>query len=183
MIHHLAVAALLAAQAAPAERPCITHQEAADMAVALLPFLLDSAAQRCRPHLASTAFLNNGVSAWSARLREEGAPRRESALRGIAKLGGTAPPTGEGGEAAFLFVAQMMTAGMTGQIRPDDCPRIDVIAESLQPLPTENIARLIVAGLGLGMSRREAESETPAVSTDERDDGAQEAAGPPICRS
>ena len=183
MIHHLVAAALLAAQAAPVERPCITHQEAADMAVTLLPFLLDSAAQRCRPHIAPTAFLNSGASAWSARLREEGASRRESALRGIAKLGGTPPPSGEGGEAAFLFVAQMMTVGMTGGIRPDDCPRIDVIAESLQPLPTENIARLIVAGLGLGMSRRQPDPETPETSAGEQADEAQEAAGPPICRS
>ena len=180
MIQHLAVVALLAAQAAPVERACITHQEAADMAVTLLPFLLDSAAQRCRPHLAPTSFLNSGASTWSARLREESAPRRESALRGIAKLGGTPAPSGEGGEAAFLFVVRMMTAGMTGGIRPEDCPRIDVMAESLQPLPTDNIARLIVAGLGLGMSRRETETPEPAA---EQSDGAQEAAGPPICRS
>ena len=33
---------------------CLTREEVGDMAVSLLPFLIDAAAQRCRPHLAAT---------------------------------------------------------------------------------------------------------------------------------
>ena len=182
MIHQLAAAALLLVQAPPAERPCITHQEAADMAVALLPFLVDAATLRCRGRLAPDAFLNSGAAEWSARLRQDGAARRDSAFRGIAKLGGAAPPSGAGGETAFQFVAQMMTAGLTARIRPEDCEQVDTIARSLAPLPTDNLANLIVAGLDLGMSRNAAANEEEEADDPDPDAG-EEWAGPPICRT
>ena len=173
MIHPLAAAALLLAQAAPAERPCITHEEAGDMAVSLLPYLIDAAAQRCRPHLGQDAFLTGGGAQWSERLRHDAAPRRESALRGIAKIGGITAPPG-GGEATFAFVAQMVTSGLTNNIRPEQCGQIDAIAQSLQPLPTDNIARLVGAGLSLAMTANDDDENN------EDEDGED---GPPICRS
>jgi len=183
MSHHFAVAALLAAQAAPAERPCITHQEAADMAVAMLPYLVDAAALRCRAELAPDAFLNTGAAAWSARLRQDGAPRRDSAIRGLAKLGGAAPPPGVDGDVAFQFVAQMMAASMTSNIRPANCAQADTIARSLEPLPTANVASLIVAGLDLAMTAREADTDDEERTADEESGDRDEASSPPICRS
>jgi hypothetical protein len=183
MIHHLAVAAVLAAQAAPAERPCITHQEAADMAVALLPFLVAAAAQRCRGELAPDAFLNSGAAAWSARLRQDGAPRRDSALRGLAKLGGAAPPPGVDGDVAFQFVAQMMAASMTSNIQPENCAQADTIARSLEPLPTANVASLIVAGLDLAMTTREAAADDEERTSEEDSEDREDASSPPICRT
>lgn len=191
MIQPLIAAALLLAQAAPVERPCITHEEAGDMAVALLPFLVDAAAQRCRPHLAADSFLVTGAAEWSARLRHDGAPRRASALRGIGKMGGATPPAGAGGEAAFDFLAQLATGSLTTGIRPENCSQLDAIAESLAPLPTENLARLVSAGLSLAMTANQDDDQAEAA--DEQEEGAdgtnQEAAaatdhdGPPICRS
>lgn len=179
MIHHIAAAFMLLAQAAPAEQPCITHEEAGDMAVSLLPFLIDAAAQRCRPHLGPGAFLLTGAGDWSARLRHDSAPRRASALRGISKMGGATPPPGAGGEAAFDFVAQLATGSLVGGIRPENCGQIDVIAQSLSPLPTDNIARLVGAGLALSMTANDDDED------DDRDDEDDDHGGdgPPICRS
>jgi hypothetical protein len=192
MIHQLAAAALLlaqaapATQAAPAERPCITHEEAGDMAVSLLPFLLDAAAQRCRPHLGPGAFLLGGAAEWSARLRRDSVPRRASALRGISKMGGVAPPEGAEGDAAFDFVAQLVTGGLTQNIRPENCPQIDTIAQSLSPLPTDNIAQLVGAGISLGMTanRNRPQGEAGAEAQEDHDhdeDGDDGDDGPPIC--
>jgi hypothetical protein len=178
MIHPFAAAALLLAQAAPAEPPCITHEEAGDMAVSLLPFLIDAAATRCRPHLAAGAFLLTGAGEWSARLRRDSVPRRASAVRGISKMGGATPPAGAGGEAAFDFVAQLATGSLTSGLRPELCGQIDTIAASLSPLPTENIARLVGAGLAIAMTANPDEDEA------QRDESGDEAhGGPPICRS
>ena len=182
MIHPVLAAALLLAQAAPAmpaAPACITHEEAGDMAVSLLPFLVEAAAQRCRPHLASGAFLLTGAADWSARLRREAAPRRASALRGMSKFGGVAAPGGAGGEAAFDFLAAMVTAGLTSNLRPENCGQLAAIAQSLQPLPTDNIARLVGASLALAMTANRDGGEDDANDNDDDEEGG----GPPICRT
>ena len=182
MIQPLLAAALLLTQAAaPAERSCVTPEEAGDVAVSLLPFLIDAAAERCRPHLGPTAFLvGAGARDWSERLRRESAPRRAAALRGISKVGGATPPAGGEGEAAFGFVAQLLTGGFVESITPESCAQVDTIAQSLSPLPTDNIARLIGAGAALAAdARAQAEAASPQA---ERDEPAG-SDGPPICRS
>ncbi len=189
MIHQLVAAALLLVQAAPAERPCITHEEAGDMAVSLLPFMLDAAAVRCRPHLTEGAFLLTGAADWSARLRRDSVPRRASALRGIGKMGGATAPEGAGGEAAFDFLAQLVTGGLTQSLQPETCPQIDTIAQSLAPLPTDNSAQLVGAVLTLALAATRTEGEAgdneasqagPEAAEDA--EGAEDADdGPPIC--
>jgi hypothetical protein len=190
MIHPMLAAALLLAQAAPAVPAapnCITHEEAGDIAVSLLPFLVDAAAQRCRPHLASGAFLLTGAGDWSARLRREAAPRRASALSGMSKFAGAMAPAGAGGEAAFDFVAQLITAGLTGNIRTENCGQLDTIAQSLQPLPTDNIARLVGATLAFAMTADPNGNDdgTDDDDNDDDEDGRGESGSgePPICRS
>ena len=194
MINHAIAAALLLSQAStPTGRPCVTPQEAGDMAVVMLPYLVDAAAAHCRPHVAGDAFLATGASAWSERLRRDGAPRRASALAGIGKIGGAHVPQGEGGEAAFQFFAQMMSLAMSSSIRPESCGQVDAIARSLEPLPTENIATLVGATLAFAMANatREVDDADAAADADADADGDPEDAdveapegnrgGPPIC--
>ena len=185
MIQHFVAAILLLAQAAPAERPCITHEEAGDMAVSLLPYLLEAAAQRCRPHLGANAYLLTGAAGWSARLRRDSAPRRASALRGISKMGGgITPPSGAEGDAAFDFVAQLVTGGVTGSLRPEQCGQIDVIAQSLSPLPTENIARLVGAATAIAVTANRADEDDDRDDRhddNDSDDDDEGGDGPPIC--
>ncbi len=186
MIHPALAAALLLAQAvpaAPAAPTCITHEEAGDMAVSLLPFLIDAAAQRCRPHLASGAYLLTGAGDWSARLRREATPRRASALRGMSKFAGAVAPAGAGGEAAFDVVAQLITAGRTGNLRPENCGQLDTIAQSLQPLPTDNIARLVGASLALAMTANPNDDDNDDDNDNEGERSESGGDGPPICRS
>ena len=188
MIHQLVTAALLFTQAAPAAPDCITAEEAGDMAVTLLPYLVDAAAERCRPQLAAGAFLLTGAADWSARLRRDAAPRRVSALRAISKFGGATPPSGAGGDAAFDFFAQMMTATLTSDLRPEYCGRIDTLAQSLAPLPTENLAGLVSASVALAMlapDNDDDDDDDDDRDNDRDDDHDEEDGddGPPICRA
>jgi hypothetical protein len=182
MIQHFIAAVLVLAQAAPAERPCITHEEAGDMAVSLLPYLLEAAAQRCRPQLGPNAFLLTGAADWSARLRRDSTPRRASALRGISKMGGgVTPPSGAEGDVAFDFVAQLVTGGLTGSLRPEHCGQIDTIAQSLSPLPTENIARLVGAAAAMAVTANDDDEDDDRDDDVDRDDEDEGGDGPPIC--
>ena len=188
MIHHILAAALLVTQAAPTTPDCITHEEAGDIAVALLPYLVDAAVQRCRPHLAAGAFLVTGAGEWSARLRRDAAPRRASALRGISKFGGATPPAGAGGDTAFDFMAQMLTGSLSNNIKPENCVQIDAIAQSLEPLPADNIARLVGAGLSLAMTANDDddddENDDNGRDSDDEGDGEENGDdGPPFCRA
>ena len=192
MINALLVSALLLAQAAPAVKPCITPEEAGDMAVALLPSLVDAATQRCRPHLAASAFLLSGASAWTARLRQDAGPRRELALRGISLISGNRQaPAGVESEATFEFVAGLLSGVLMRDIDPASCGDLDAIARSLEPLPSDNIAQLVGAALRLASAAESDDDDMdhdhapddmdhdhdPDHDDDEEDDG------PPICRT
>ena len=184
MINALLVSALLLTQAAPAEKPCITPQEAGDMAVALLPSLVDAAAQRCRPHLAASAFLLTGASAWTARLRQDAGPRRESALRGISLISGNRQaPAGVESEATFEFVAGLLSGVLMRDIEPASCGDLDAIARSLEPLPSDNIAQLVGAALRLASAAESDDEDDEDHDHDPDDDDDEEDDGPPICRT
>ena len=152
MLQPLVAAALLFGQASTAPPNCITRQEAADMTVAFLPHLVDAVSRRCRPHLQPTAFLAGRGDAWLEQLRREAAPRRESALRAFAKLGRgpmPAPPEGASAEVTFEFMATMATGAIMMAIQPESCADIDILTESLRPLPPENVGRIVAATLSL----------------------------------
>ena len=194
MIQHAAAAALLLAQATPqpAEPACITPEQAGDLAVAMLPYMVDAAVRHCRPHVASDSFIATGAQAWSERLRRDGEPRRASALRGVTVVGAPQPPGNVDPAAAFDLVAQMLSLGLTAAIRPESCGQVDTIARSLEPLPTDNIASLVGATLTLAMSHANIEDDDADADADSEDseaaagDGAQpqgerRRSGPPIC--
>jgi hypothetical protein len=110
----------------------------------------------------------------------------------MSKFAGAIAPTGAGGEAAFDFVAAMVTAGLTSNIQSENCGQLDAIAESLQPLPTDNIARLVGATLALAMTANRAggddaddddDADNDVDGDDEADGAADRSDGPPICRS
>lgn len=179
MIHHAALAALLMAQAAPpaAEPACITPQQAGDLAVSMLPYVVDAAARHCRPHLAADAFLATGGQTWLERLRRDAAPRRASALSGIQMVGGSAPPPGVEPAAAFDLFAQMISLGLTAGIRPESCTQVDTIARSLEPLPSENIANLVAAALTMASAYANVEDDDRDEDSDPDEDSAETAPG------
>lgn len=196
MLQPLIAAALIAGQAAQAAQPtqpatCVSREEARDMAIAFLPLLVTAVAQRCRPHLAATAFLAGRSEPWVERLRREAEPRRASALRGLARATAMQAPEGMGGEAAFDFIAALATAGVVGSIKPESCGDIDAIAEAASPLPPENVGRLVASTLSLATSG-EPEATGGEAQADEAESGEAEAeagaggrrrSGPMICPS
>ena len=179
MLQPLIAAALVLSQAAPAPRPCVTRQEAGDMAIAFLPVLVSAVAQRCRAHLPATSFLSSRSADWVERLRRDAEPRRESALRGLSKVTEAPAPAGVGGGAAFDFVAGLVTAGLVSDVRPAACADIDSLAEAASPLPSENVAQIVASTLSLATSGEGAEEDDPS----ETPDGGRRRPAPMICPS
>ena len=97
MIHYVLAAALIATQSAGPAKPCLTRQEAGDIALTATSIGIAALAERCRPHVGATAFLNTGASAMLARLQAAAEPRRASAIAAFARMSRPvpAPPGGE----------------------------------------------------------------------------------------
>jgi hypothetical protein len=154
-----AAALLLSAQPAWAQGQCIPRGQAALMATALVPSLIESAASACRAHLPAGAFLGTGSSALAERLRTETAAVRAGAVAMVLQLTGQTLAQGVDQETMIGTFA----AGLTEALDPAQCRGASEMLEALAPLPTANVAQAIGAALGIAMAQ----------SADD---------GPPICR-
>lgn len=152
-------ALLLAAQPAFAQGQCIPRPQAAQMATALVPSLIESAAASCRPHLPAGAFLGSGSRALAERLRADTVASRASAVAMVLQLTGQSLAQGTDQETMIGTFA----AGLTESLDAAQCRGASEMLEALAPLPTANVAKAIGAALGVAMAQ----------SPDD---------GPPICR-
>ncbi|HEX9933010.1 MAG TPA: hypothetical protein VGB08_09235 [Allosphingosinicella sp.] len=152
-------ALLLSAQPAFAQDQCIPRPQAAQMATALVPSLIDSAAASCRAHLPAAAFLGSGSRALAERLRTDTAASRASAVAMVLQLTGQSLAQGADQETMISTFAAGLTAGLDAA----QCRGASEMLEALAPLPTANVAQAIGAALGVAMAQ----------SADD---------GPPICR-
>ena len=154
-----AAALLLSAQPALAPVQCIPRAQAAQMATALVPALIDSAASSCRAHLPAGAFLGAGSTALAERLRTDTAAVRAGAVAMMLQLTGQTLAQGVDQETMINTFA----GGLTEVLDAAQCRGASEMLEALAPLPTANVAQAIGAALGIAMAQ----------SADD---------GPPICR-
>ena len=160
MIKTLAAAALLLSAQATPPAQCIPRAQAGQMAVALLPSLIDSMGRACATHLPAGAFLGNGSRALSERLRADTAAVRAGAVTAIlAMTGQAAPAAGQNPDDMIRVLTDSFTTGVDAP----SCRGASELIEALAPLPTANVAQAVSAVLGVAMTRA-------------GDDG------PPICR-
>ena len=146
----IALLALLAAQteAAPEVPSCIPRAQAGEMAVVLIPSLIDNAARRCAGTLPQGAFLGTGSAAMTARLRAETAPFRDRAVGQILELTGQAVAPAEGTTNDQMI--ELVTASMAGALEPERCASANELVESLSPLPARNLGQMFGVLIGLG---------------------------------
>lgn len=161
MIDKLAAAFLhLAGQTIAAEQACIPRTQAAEMAVSLVPALIDAATGTCAEHLPAGAFLGTGSRALAERLSADTVAVRANAVSMILEL------TGQGalapGQDQELMI-RTFASGIAGALDPAQCRGASEMIEALAPLPTANIAQAVSAALGIAMAQAGED-------------------GPPICR-
>ena len=86
MINAVVVASLLASQASAAPRPCLTREEAGDIALNAAFIGLNAVTARCRSHVSAAAFLNRGAEAMLDRLKAAAEPRCRSAFLAFSRM-------------------------------------------------------------------------------------------------
>ncbi|RHW16516.1 hypothetical protein D1610_15620 [Sphingomonas gilva] len=136
----LAVSAGAQAQNA---KPCVTAAEGEGLALYVMPDVVRSASQTCRPHLPRTALLANPAPL-IAKFQAETDAAWPAARAAFGKIAGDDVAPFLDGNMAKPMISAMMGPMLTAEIKPKDCPAINRVVELLQPLPARNAAALFI---------------------------------------
>jgi hypothetical protein len=140
----LIAALLAAAPAQSAPHPCLTAAQAEDLTLFALPPLLDALASRCGPSLPAGAYLLTGGRSLSQQLGAESAGRWPGASSALAVIAEDKFPTGLSEPTARGLVRDLAASELLGKVKPDQCARINHLADLLSPLPLGNLAGVFV---------------------------------------
>ncbi|HEV2745826.1 MAG TPA: hypothetical protein VGW34_00835 [Allosphingosinicella sp.] len=146
----LAAAMVLSQAAAPAPQSCLTRPEAADVALVMLPGVIDGAASKCASALPRDAFLRTGSRAMAERLRRESAKRASQAIAAFAKLGDEPMPSGVSEATMKQLVEEVAAGAIVEGIKVRDCAAVNEVVEALAPLPAPNLATVVAVLMELG---------------------------------
>lgn len=142
-----AALALLAHGTAQAAQPgaCLTPAEAQAVAIAALPDALSSARRACLPHLSASSALTRS----SARIEQVYQPAADKAwpTAGRAFMAAVELPLPPGTDPALVrpLLSAAIGSMVEQQIKPDDCGTVDEFYGALEPLPPENLGKLLIA--------------------------------------
>jgi hypothetical protein len=139
-----------AGQATAADR-CVDRQAVGDMAITLIPPLMDSFTKRCAALTPATAFLKQGAA---AQLREKLAvaakARISSTARGFRSVGEKAPP-GLSDQTIVNMMIETMPAILIqdGKVDVAMCGDVDQLFAAMSPMSPDQVAQFTVALLSL----------------------------------
>ncbi len=146
----LSTSQLQAAPAAPVPaRPCMTPAELRGTVAYVMPSVMTTLIERCKPALpARASLLTHGAQLVSA-FEEDRSANFPLARKAFAKFS----DAGDKNSAAIMLVLpesvlrpmldEMIAKDMMGSIKVRDCPDIDRVFATLEPLPASNVVDLI----------------------------------------
>jgi len=141
----LLIAAVVTVSAPPnTERTCLTQAQVEDLTMFALPPLLEAMASRCGPSLPADAYLLNGGRTLSRQLGAEGSSHWKGASSALSTFVGEKIPAGLTEETTRAFILDLASTELLGKVKPEDCVRINRLADLLSPLPPRNMAGILV---------------------------------------
>lgn len=150
----LAMAGNAAAQTRQATaRPCITAAEVEGLTLFLMPELIRTTAETCRPHLPAGAALLR-PDALIAKYRAESAGAWPVAQAALAKVVDPQARQLLGTETGRAMLPALAAPMIAREIKPADCPVIDRAVRLLEPLPPRNTAGIVAMLAQLGGNGR-----------------------------
>jgi len=149
----IALAALAQAQAATAAE-CVTEREVSSLAIYALPSIINGVEPICAPHLASDGYLaQNGPDLTDryARLGDANWPLAKSAMLKFIgeKDAGFEAIASLPDDAVRPLVEAVLVQKIAGDIKPQNCPKIERGFELIDKLPPETVGEVIGFVMGL----------------------------------
>lgn len=156
-----AIPALLASTTAQAQtKSCVTATEGEALALYVMPDVVRSASQTCRPHLPRTALLANPAPL-IVKFQAETDAAWPAARAAFAKIAGQEVAPFLDGDMAKPMIAAMMGPMIASEIKPKDCGAINRMVELLQPLPARNTAAVFITIAQLAQRDGKLDSKLP----------------------
>lgn len=153
--------ALTPSLAIAAEPPCLTGAEADGLVRFALPDVVAKLSDACAATLPGTAYLVRARTDLVKKYTEAAGPAAPVARIALGKIARLKPAQAENLSNATL--RDLMGIGIAeavgGKMKPKDCTLVSAILEQLEPLPADNMARLI--GIALREGGKPKPDETP----------------------
>lgn len=148
---------------------CLTREQVGDIAIAVLPFIIESARSHCGPHLPPNAFIATERSAAMATaIREVAAPRRAAAATAFRIMAGRSLPRG----ISDRTLGQMMGETMAGELMPSldaqVCRNLDALLDNMSLLPPERIGSFLGAFFALALRAAQRQNDPNVAAGDRR---------------
>jgi hypothetical protein len=157
----LAIPAMLTSAVAQAQaKPCVTAAEGEGLALYVMPDIVRSASQTCKPHLPATALLANPAPLL-VKFRAETEAAWPAARAAFAKIAGDDIAPFLEGDMAKPMLSAMMGPMVASEIKPKDCAAINRMVELLQPLPARNTAAIFITIAQLAQKDGKVDSKLP----------------------
>ncbi len=145
----LALAALLCALpvAAVAQTPggCLSQAEAEGLITYGLPGIVRNLQAKCAATLPVTAPLISAGAVTAGRYQPDADKAWPTAKAAFDKLAGAPMSIAIGDSATRKLLDSLLERGISGKVKPEQCPAIDQIVNNLQPLSALNMARVVVS--------------------------------------
>lgn len=154
----LALIAMTASGSAQAAA-CLTPDQMQSIAVAALPDALGSARRACLAHLPASAALTRSDSRIANVYRpaaDKAWPDAAQAFLATADL-----PLPPGSDPAFVrpLLTTIITSMVEQEIKPADCGAVEEFYGALEPLPPQNVGKLLVAILKMDAASKKADEQ------------------------
>lgn len=128
-----------------AQTPCLTPAEAEAITLIALPDIIRETGRVCTA-LPPSSVIRRGSGPFIARYQAEADRAWPAARTAIAKL---SDPNISllllQSDYARPLITSLVAPLIVGRVQPRDCPTIDRIVSSLEPLPPRNVAAIVVA--------------------------------------
>jgi hypothetical protein len=148
--------ALILATPAQAATNCLSRQSVGDVAIMLLPGIIDRVSDRCGPRLPASAFLKQPAARQLRdRVAAERAARTPSAARGFEEMSGGELPKG----LSDATIVGLMSEGMPAELLPDSyltqqtCTDADELLSAMAGMSVRQIGSFVSALLSLSKVR------------------------------
>lgn len=115
---------------------------------AMVPAIVEAAAEQCGPMLPEGAFLRSQTGAFVERLRAEIGPPNPALLPVLEKIGGTKMPAGLTAGTMTRVVEESVKGEIKGdlaKLKKDQCADLNDVVDALAPLPPARLGHLVVA--------------------------------------
>ena len=154
-----AAMALVLGSASPAAtaqqnvRPCLQPREAEDLAIFILPSLIEGMSRKCTVMLPASATLARSGASIAGRYRAESNAAWPNAKIAFGRISGENALDFLSEEVLRVVIEEATAAAIVADFKPRDCTMANRFVDILEPLPARNMGQLVALLLESGAAK------------------------------